>query len=109
MEDINCLPRHGLVAQIHNSTHAKYHHAVREVVTEEKRIVANKMAELLYECEPTQFCDYVKKVRGSENVIPNSFDNFPGFIGICDLLASKYKDLYNSVAIKEDDCLSTMT
>ena len=87
----------------------KYHYAVRKVKRDQERIVANKMAESLYEYKPTQFWDHVKKVRGSKNIIPNNVDNITGFKGISDLFARKYNDLYNSVSNTVDDCSSMKT
>ena len=75
-----------------SATRAKYPYAVRKIKRDQERIVANKMAESLYECKPTQFWDYVKKVRGCKNFIPNNVDNITGFKGISDLFARKYND-----------------
>ena len=97
------------MAQIRSATRAKYHYAVRKVKRDQERIVANKMAESLYECKPTHFCDHVKKVRESKNVIPNNVDNITGFKSISDLFAGKYNDLYNSGSNTVGDCSSMKT
>ena len=52
-----------------SATRAKYHYAVRKVKRDQERIVANKMAESLNECKPTQFWDHEKKSEVLENVI----------------------------------------
>ena len=46
---------------------------------------------------PKSFWDNVKKIKGSSSIIPNSVDNTKGANEISELIADKYKKLYNSV------------
>jgi len=102
-------PREGTVANIRRTTRAQYHRAVRYIQRNAETIKANKMADALHEDRGRDFWKEVKKTLHSKSSAPTRVDSARGDAEICNLFATKAKELYNSVSYNEGNMHDIIT
>ena len=90
-------PPQGEYAFNRRSARAKYHYAIRFVNNEKSRIRSNRMAEAIANNHNRNLWMEAKKMKQTNNSIPNIMDNVSGSDNINSLFEEKFKDLYNSV------------
>ena len=61
------------------------------------------MAEAIADNKTRNLCAEAKKIKKTNNSIPNVIDNDSGSDNINSLFADKFKNLYNSVGFEEKD------
>ena len=93
----NGSPRTGYIANIRNRTRSQYHYAVRYVKTNSDTILASKMAECLFDNNPSEFWQKFSKIKCNKTVMPSCIENVNNGSHISDLFLEKYKKLYNCV------------
>jgi len=91
-------PRNGIVADIMRKTRTAYHYAIRKARRNADDIVNERFAEGLLGDNGRDLWAEAKKIRHSKSGISSVVDSINTAEGIADLFASKYQDLYTSVA-----------
>ena len=99
----NGRPPQGNIALNRRRTRAKYHYAIKFVNKEKNRIISNRMAEAISNNQNRNLWREAKKMKQTNNSIPNVMDNVTGSDNINSLFAEKFKNLYNSVGFNEND------
>ena len=103
----NGKPLQGEIAFNRRRARAKYHYAINFVNKEKNRIRSNRMAEAIANNHHRNLWKEAKKIKQTNNSVPNIMDNVSGSDNINSLFEEKFKDLYNSVGFdkKELDSL----
>ena len=70
----NNSPRVGTLADISNSTHAKYHIALRFIKNNEEMCVSNKLADTIVNNRSTEFWSEMKCIRSVRSSRPTMID-----------------------------------
>ena len=105
----NGRPPQGDIALNRRRTRAKYHYAIKFVNREKHRIRSNKMAEAIASNNDRNLWSEAKKIKQTNQSIPNIMDNVSGSEEINSLFTGKFKHLYNSVGFDEKDLNSLKT
>ncbi len=92
----NDCPQTGLLFDIRRQTRCAYHMAIKINHKKREKIKANKMAFNMINSN-RNFWDCVRHTRQSDVYKPRVVDDARDDHSICELLANKYRDLYNSV------------
>ena len=99
----NGKPLQGEIAINRRRTRAQYHYAIRFVNKEKNRIRSNRMAEAIANNHHRNLWKEAKKIKQTNNSVPNIMDNVSGSDNINSLFEEKFKDLYNSVGFDKND------
>ena len=103
---IDCgRPRDGEVANCMRRTRAAYHYAIRKVRKEEERITRDRFAHALAKNDSRNFWAEVKRIRTKRHTVSRTVDGRQDASSIAALFASKYQQLYTSVAYDANDLL----
>ena len=96
-------PHDGWLNQVRLRAKAEYKRLSKWVIRNQERLVADRMAEKLSMDANRDFWSEVRKVRSTASSCTNVIDDAVGESDICDLLASKYEELYQSVSFNENE------
>ena len=99
-------PRDGVISDIMCKTRAEYHRAVRHVKRNQDNIVNDRFAAGLIGDPNRDFWSEVKRIRRNKACFSNCVDSKSAPVDIADIFASKYKELYTSVAFNADEMTS---
>ena len=105
----NGRPHQGMIAYNIRKTRAKYHYAIKYVNKEKIRIRSDRMAQAISENDNRNLWSEAKKIKKTNNSIPNIVDNMSGSDNINELFTNKFKDLYNSVGFDSKDLETLMS
>lgn len=90
-------PSTGELADMRRDARARYHKAVKFLKREHDKIRMEKMAESLVNNNHRNMWKEVRKIKGKNNYLSSCIDDCMSDDGICNLFASKYGNIYNSV------------
>jgi hypothetical protein len=102
----NDRPRIGIIADIMRRTRAQYHNAVRAVIRNRADLVNKRFAEAISENCNRDFWREVKKMRKNKSCYSNRIDDRSSPADIADMFASKFNDLYVSVAYDQSEMIA---
>ena len=84
-------------------TRAAYHYAIRKVKKEEERITRDRFAHAVVNNDSRNFWVEVKRIRTQRRTVSRTVDGRQDASSIAVLFASKYRQLYTSVAYVAND------
>ena len=102
----NGQPKEGTIADLRRKTRSEYHKVCKMVMRCEGQIKSDKMAEALRDESVGSFWKKVKELRPKKVYYPSKVDDVADDIGITQVFAQKFNDLYNSVSYDNDDMAS---
>ena len=100
---------HRFAADIMRRTMAAYHYAIRRIKRDDQDIVKERFAEEFLNDNNRDFWSETNRKRGKTTVSSNVVDGRCTAESIADFFASKYKDLYSSVAYDAHEMLDVHT
>lgn len=101
-------PRNAVIADVMRRSRSQYHRAVRFVKRNQNNVKKESMATALLGNKSRDFWKEVGKVTKNNNMLPNMVDEVTGDENISKHFATKYEDLYNSVAYNDADMTSLL-
>lgn len=106
----NGKPRDGLIAQIMRQTRARYHYVVRWAAANQNKLTRSKMAENVATNNMRDFWKECKRIENKTNKTHNiDIDGVSNDSEIAELFADKYRCIYNSQAVNDNDLLDIKT
>ena len=96
------FPRNTVIANVMSRSRSQYHIAVRFVKRNQNNVKQESMATALLGNKNRDFWKEVGKVTQNNTMLPNMVDEVTGGENIYKFFATKYDDLYNSLANEEN-------